>query len=46
MQIAEQFHVGREVSLLGMSMLLVGFSLGPLLWAPLSEVCLFSVSVL
>ncbi|KAI9762538.1 MAG: hypothetical protein M4579_000341 [Chaenotheca gracillima] len=37
-QISEEFHVGQEVSLLGLSLLLVGFGIGPLLWAPLSEV--------
>lgn len=37
-QIAKQFHVGTEVSLLGLTLLLFGFGLGPLLWAPLSEV--------
>ncbi|KIM99526.1 hypothetical protein OIDMADRAFT_146184 [Oidiodendron maius Zn] len=37
-QIASQYHVGTEVSLLGLSFLLMGFGLGPLLWAPLSEV--------
>lgn len=36
-QISEQYHVGTEVSLLGLSVLLCGFGLGPLLWAPLSE---------
>ncbi|KAL8692377.1 MAG: hypothetical protein Q9218_002596 [Villophora microphyllina] len=36
--ISKQFHVGTEVSLLGLSVLLVGFGLGPLFWAPLSEV--------
>ena len=37
-QISEEFHVGREVSTLGLALLLAGFGLGPLLWAPLSEV--------
>lgn len=37
-QIAQQFHVGPEVSLLGLSVLLLGFGVGPLIWAPLSEV--------
>ena len=37
-QIADQYHIGTEVSLLGLSFLLMGFGLGPLLWAPLSEV--------
>lgn len=37
-QISEQFHVGTEVSLLGLSVLLCGFGLGPLIWAPLSEI--------
>ena len=31
-QISEQYHVGTEVSLLGLSVLLCGFGLGPLLW--------------
>ena len=31
-QISEQFHVGTEVSLLGLSVLLMGFGLGPLVW--------------
>jgi Major Facilitator Superfamily len=37
-QIAHDFHVGQEVSILGLSFLLFGFGLGPLIWAPLSEV--------
>ncbi|KZF25582.1 putative MFS multidrug transporter [Xylona heveae TC161] len=37
-QIAEEFHVSREVTTLGISLLIAGFGLGPLLWAPLSEV--------
>ncbi|KAL1635899.1 hypothetical protein SLS58_010067 [Diplodia intermedia] len=37
-QVAHEFHVGRTVSTLGTSLLLFGFGLGPLLWAPLSEV--------
>jgi hypothetical protein len=36
-QVASQYHVGTEVSLLGLTFLLMGFGLGPLLWAPLSE---------
>lgn len=37
-QIAEEFHVSSEVSLLGLSFLLAGFGIGPMIWAPLSEV--------
>ena len=37
-QVAEQFHVGSQVAVLGTSLYLAGFGLGPLLWAPLSEV--------
>ncbi|KAI9728075.1 MAG: hypothetical protein M1834_007791 [Cirrosporium novae-zelandiae] len=37
-QISHEFQVGTEVSLLGLSLLLFGFGVGPLLWAPLSEV--------
>src|SRR5271170_632855 len=37
-QIAEQFNVSTEVATLGLALLLLGFGVGPLLWAPLSEV--------
>lgn len=37
-QIAVQFEVSQEVATLGITLLLLGFGLGPLLWAPLSEV--------
>ncbi|KAI9149082.1 MFS multidrug transporter [Paramyrothecium foliicola] len=37
-QIAEQFNVGTQVATLGTTLFLFGFGLGPLLWAPLSEV--------
>ncbi len=40
-QISEQFHVRGEVGLLGLSFLLMGFGLGPLLWAPLSEMSVY-----
>ncbi|KAF7552235.1 hypothetical protein G7Z17_g4451 [Cylindrodendrum hubeiense] len=36
--IAKEFHVGTQVATLGTSLYLFGFGLGPLLWAPLSEV--------
>ncbi|WPG97846.1 Hypothetical protein R9X50_00062800 [Acrodontium crateriforme] len=35
--VAEEFHVGSEVSILGIALLLFGFGAGPLIWAPLSE---------
>jgi hypothetical protein len=37
-QIAPEFRVGSQVAVLGTSLFLVGFGVGPLLWAPLSEV--------
>ncbi|KAI1259796.1 major facilitator superfamily domain-containing protein [Xylariaceae sp. FL1019] len=37
-QVADEYHVSDEVAILGTSLFLVGFGLGPLLWAPLSEV--------
>lgn len=37
-QVANEFNVGSEVSTLGIALLLFGFGLGPLIWAPLSEV--------
>ncbi|PSR85890.1 major facilitator superfamily domain-containing protein [Coniella lustricola] len=36
--IASQFNVSTEVAILGTTLFLLGFGLGPLLWAPLSEV--------
>ncbi|KAH7026554.1 major facilitator superfamily domain-containing protein [Microdochium trichocladiopsis] len=37
-QIAAEFGVGQQVAILGTTLFLLGFGLGPLLWAPLSEV--------
>lgn len=37
-QISQEFGVSLEVSTLGTSLLLFGLGLGPLVWAPLSEV--------
>lgn len=45
-QVAHEFHVGQQVATLGTSLFLVGFGLGPLLWAPLSEVYGRRVAVL
>lgn len=36
--IAHEFGVSKEVSTLGISLLVFGLGLGPLLWAPLSEI--------
>ncbi|KAL4895815.1 major facilitator superfamily domain-containing protein [Aspergillus ambiguus] len=36
-EIEEQFHIGSEVATLGVSLFVLGFAIGPLLWAPLSE---------
>ncbi|CAH0039979.1 unnamed protein product [Clonostachys rhizophaga] len=36
--IAKEFHVSPQVATLGTTLYLFGFGLGPLLWAPLSEV--------
>jgi MFS family permease len=36
-QIIEQFGVNQEVATLGVSLFVLGFAIGPLLWAPLSE---------
>ncbi|KAH8176748.1 major facilitator superfamily protein [Sarocladium implicatum] len=37
-QIAAHFDVGDQVAVLGTTLFLFGFGLGPLIWAPLSEV--------
>ncbi|OOF92181.1 hypothetical protein ASPCADRAFT_210589 [Aspergillus carbonarius ITEM 5010] len=36
-QIMESFHVGSEVATLGVSLFVLGFAIGPLFWAPMSE---------
>ncbi|KAJ5578369.1 uncharacterized protein N7459_007333 [Penicillium hispanicum] len=36
-EILTQFHIGEEVATLGVSLFVLGFAIGPLLWAPLSE---------
>ncbi|KAJ5575390.1 hypothetical protein N7450_009289 [Penicillium hetheringtonii] len=36
-QIEMQFNIGSEVATLGVSLFVLGFAIGPLLWAPLSE---------
>ncbi|KAL1963875.1 hypothetical protein VTN77DRAFT_7681 [Rasamsonia byssochlamydoides] len=37
LEIMEQFHIGQEVATLGVSLFVLGFAIGPLLWAPMSE---------
>ncbi|KAM0546936.1 hypothetical protein ACHAPJ_010596 [Fusarium lateritium] len=37
-EIIQEFNLSREVSTLGVSLFVVGFAVGPLIWAPLSEV--------
>ncbi|KAL4894917.1 major facilitator superfamily domain-containing protein [Aspergillus ambiguus] len=36
-EIVKSFHIGQEVATLGVSLFVLGFAVGPLLWAPLSE---------
>ena len=36
-QVMDDLHVGNEVATLGLSLFVIGFALGPLFWAPLSE---------
>ncbi|KAJ5717601.1 hypothetical protein N7488_003247 [Penicillium malachiteum] len=36
-QVLTDLHVGEEVATLGVSLFVLGFAVGPLLWAPLSE---------
>ncbi len=36
-QIIIEFQIGQEVATLGVSLFVVGFAVGPLLWAPLGE---------
>lgn len=36
--VEEEFHIGRAVSALGVSLYILGFACGPVFWGPLSEV--------
>ena len=36
-QVIEEFHCSKEVATLGISLFVLGFAIGPLLWAPMSE---------
>jgi hypothetical protein len=38
-QVLQQFHVSQIVGTLGISLYVLGFAIGPLLWAPLSGEC-------
>lgn len=35
-EILETFHISEEISILGISLFVLGFAIGPLLWAPAS----------
>jgi DHA1 family multidrug resistance protein-like MFS transporter len=37
LEVAAEFHVGRVVATLGISLYVLGFATGPVVWAPLSE---------
>ena len=37
MQIIEEFRIEEEIATLGLSLFVLGFAVGPLLWAPMSE---------
>ncbi|KAG8168696.1 hypothetical protein KVR01_001445 [Diaporthe batatas] len=45
-RVADEFHVSFRVASLGTTLFMLGFGLGPLLWAPLSEVYGRRVAVL
>lgn len=36
--VAREFHIGEEVALLGLCLFVAGYGLGPMVWAPMSEV--------
>ncbi|KAK3375412.1 major facilitator superfamily domain-containing protein [Podospora didyma] len=36
-QVIRDFHISQELAILGISLFVCGFAIGPLLWAPLSE---------
>ncbi|EFX00410.1 major facilitator superfamily transporter multidrug resistance [Grosmannia clavigera kw1407] len=36
-EIIREFHISDEVAILGMSLFVLGFAVGPLIWAPMSE---------
>lgn len=36
-EVIEEFHISQEIAILGVSLFVLGFAIGPLLWAPFSE---------
>ncbi|KAI1409541.1 polyamine transporter 1 [Hypoxylon sp. FL1857] len=36
-EVVKEFHISEEIGILGISLFVLGFALGPLVWAPLSE---------
>ncbi|KAI0880821.1 polyamine transporter 1 [Annulohypoxylon maeteangense] len=36
-EVIKEFHISEEVAILGVSLFVIGFAIGPLIWAPLSE---------
>lgn len=45
-EIAKEFHIGSQTATLAVTLFLIGFGIGPLLWAPLSEVYGRKIAVL
>lgn len=45
-EVIRAFHISQEVAILGISLFVLGFAVGPLIWAPLSGMftCPFSLS--
>ncbi|KAK3670688.1 GTPase-activating protein [Recurvomyces mirabilis] len=39
--VMEQFHISQTVAILGLTLYVAGYGLGPMLWAPMSEVPFF-----
>ena len=37
-QVMQRFHVVEEIAILGLALYVLGFAIGPILWAPMSEV--------
>lgn len=44
-QILMEFRVAQIIATLGISLFVLGFAIGPLLWAPLSGMCILSTNV-
>ena len=43
MLVAEEFHMSEVAGLLGLTLFVLGYGIGPMIWAPMSEIPAFGM---